>query len=190
MGQWIGIVVCSAPSHYLNQCWFIVNWTLKTNFGEIWIVIQTIIHKDAFENVVYEMAAILFRGRWDNEISTRPSGHLFRCKINQVSLLHQVHNCYNKLGVVAKSISACIWLLVIATYMFAIYPFHPCPTKLLNCHCGNAIFPVTVKQPCWIWITRWNIYLTMKQQKQVKHNKTRTIYGLYVWLYVWSAKCI
>ena len=25
--QWLG--ACSAPSHYLNQCWLIVNWTLR-----------------------------------------------------------------------------------------------------------------------------------------------------------------
>ena len=23
------LVACSAPSHYLNQCWYIVNWTLR-----------------------------------------------------------------------------------------------------------------------------------------------------------------
>ena len=30
-----------APSHYLNQCWNIANWTLGTNFGEILIEIYT-----------------------------------------------------------------------------------------------------------------------------------------------------
>ena len=25
--QWL--VACSAPSHYLNQCWLIVNWTIR-----------------------------------------------------------------------------------------------------------------------------------------------------------------
>ena len=30
-----------APSHYLNQCWNIVNWTLRTNFNEISIGIKT-----------------------------------------------------------------------------------------------------------------------------------------------------
>ena len=29
------LVAYSAPSHYLNQCWDIVNWTLGTNFSEI-----------------------------------------------------------------------------------------------------------------------------------------------------------
>ena len=60
--QWL--VAFSASSHYLNQSWFIVNWTLRNKFQ--WNLNQNtklFIHKDAFENVVYEMAAILSRGR-------------------------------------------------------------------------------------------------------------------------------
>ena len=34
------LVAYSAPSHYLNQCWVIVNWTSITNFSEILIKIQ------------------------------------------------------------------------------------------------------------------------------------------------------
>ena len=30
-----------APSHFLKQCWIIVNWTLITNFSEISIAIET-----------------------------------------------------------------------------------------------------------------------------------------------------
>ena len=61
------LVACSAPSHYLNQCWLIVNWTLRHNFQ--WNVNQNtklIIHENAFENIVCEMTAILSRGRWVN----------------------------------------------------------------------------------------------------------------------------
>ena len=38
--QWL--VAYSAPSHYLNQCWVIVNWTRGRNFSEILIKIQNI----------------------------------------------------------------------------------------------------------------------------------------------------
>ena len=49
-----------APSHYLNQCWIIVNWALKNklqwNFNQnSYIFIQ----EYAFENIICEMAAIL-----------------------------------------------------------------------------------------------------------------------------------
>ena len=50
----------SAPSHYLNQCWTIVNWTLGNKLPwnlnrDFWIFIQ----ENTFENVVWKMAAIL-----------------------------------------------------------------------------------------------------------------------------------
>ena len=61
--NWVSIG--SASSHYLNQCWLIVNWTLRNKLQ--WNSNQNtilFIHANEFENVVYEMAAILFRRRW------------------------------------------------------------------------------------------------------------------------------
>ena len=56
-----------SPSHYLNQCWEIVVWTtrnlLKWNPNRNpYIFIQ----ENAFENVVWEMAAILSRPQYVN----------------------------------------------------------------------------------------------------------------------------
>ena len=53
----------TAPSHYLNQCWNIVNWNLRKQ--NPYIFIQEI----AFENVVCEMAAILSRPQYVNKSS-------------------------------------------------------------------------------------------------------------------------
>ena len=68
----VQIMVCRlfAPSHYPNQCGYIVNWTngnkLQWNFnGNLYIFIQ----ENAFETVVCEEAAILSRGRWVNYIT-------------------------------------------------------------------------------------------------------------------------
>ena len=33
-GLWLAF--CSAQSHYLSQCWLIINWTLGANCNEIW----------------------------------------------------------------------------------------------------------------------------------------------------------
>ena len=48
-----------APSHYLNQCWNVVNWTLgnklQWNFNRN---SNIFIQENAFENVVCEMASI------------------------------------------------------------------------------------------------------------------------------------
>ena len=60
-----GLSPFSAPSHCLNQCWIIVNWTLRNKLQ--WNLNQNtklFIHKNASENVGCEMAAILSRGRW------------------------------------------------------------------------------------------------------------------------------
>ena len=51
-----------APSHYLNQCWNIVNWPLRNKFQ--WNFNRNsyiFIHENAFEKVVCKMAAILSR---------------------------------------------------------------------------------------------------------------------------------
>ena len=56
-----------APSHYLNQCWTIVNCTLRNKLQ--WNLDQNrkfFIHENAFEILVWETAAILSRGRWVN----------------------------------------------------------------------------------------------------------------------------
>ena len=48
------------PSHYLNQCWNIVNWTLGNKFQLNFHQNTTIlIEENAFENVIWRMAAIL-----------------------------------------------------------------------------------------------------------------------------------
>ena len=53
------------PSHYLNQCWVIVNSILRNKLQ--WNLTPNtkfFIHKNAARNIVCEMAAILYRGRW------------------------------------------------------------------------------------------------------------------------------
>ena len=55
-------VVLPTPSHYLNQCWNIVNWAIANKFQ--WHFNQNVyifIHENAFEIVVCEISAILSR---------------------------------------------------------------------------------------------------------------------------------
>ena len=61
-----------APSHYLNQCWNIVNWTPRNklcwNFNwNSYIFIQ----ENPFENVVWKMTAILSRSQCVNPKSRK-----------------------------------------------------------------------------------------------------------------------
>ena len=63
------LVAYPAPSHYLNQCWVIDNWTLRNK--PQWNSNQNTtlsIHENASENIVCEAAAILSRGRWVNAL--------------------------------------------------------------------------------------------------------------------------
>ena len=61
--QWL--VAWPALSHYLNQCWNIVNWTpvheIQWNLNPN---SNIFIQENAFENVVWKMAAILSRHQW------------------------------------------------------------------------------------------------------------------------------
>ena len=54
-----------APSHYLNQCWNIVNFSLRNKFQWNFNRNSSIfIQENAFENVVCQMASILSRPQW------------------------------------------------------------------------------------------------------------------------------
>ena len=56
------LVAWSAPSHYLNQWWIIVNWTLGNKFQWNFNRNSNIfIHENAFENVVCNIASISSR---------------------------------------------------------------------------------------------------------------------------------
>ena len=62
-------LVAWSPSHYLTQCWNIVNWTLSNKLQ--WNPNRNsyiFIHKNAFENVICEMASSLFRRQCVNTI--------------------------------------------------------------------------------------------------------------------------
>ena len=79
------LVACSAPTHYLNQCWRVVNWTLGNKLQ--WnsnrncnIVIQ----ENTFENVVCEMAAIMSRGRWVKGTCTDLIHNSMNCKKSDI----------------------------------------------------------------------------------------------------------
>ena len=66
-----GLVAYSAPSHYLNQCWFIVNWCFRNiiqwNFS---LQNKIFIQGNAFENVVCETMDILSPPQCINPSST------------------------------------------------------------------------------------------------------------------------
>ena len=97
--QWL--VAYSAPSHYLNQCWVIVNWTpgdkFQWNFNQN---TKLFIHEIASENVVCERVAILSRGRWVND---------YPCS---VSCIHLPSNLWCKHKPTIPSVTACCLIII------------------------------------------------------------------------------
>ena len=66
MRKWTGpslVQAYSAPSHYLNQCWIIVNWTpgnkFQWNLNRNYIIF---IQENAFENVVCQNGGHFVQG--------------------------------------------------------------------------------------------------------------------------------
>ena len=63
--RWLGyrLVAFSAPSHYLNQWWFIIHKSTVKTFSEVLIKIQNFDQK-TFCNVICKISAILSRSEW------------------------------------------------------------------------------------------------------------------------------
>ena len=56
---------CSAPSHYLDQCWLIVNWPLRKHpEGEIWIKIQNFHSWKCIWKCCLQKCQPFFQGKW------------------------------------------------------------------------------------------------------------------------------
>ena len=99
-------VAWSAPSHYLNQCWYIVNWTHGNKFQ--WNVnrkLYIFIQENVFEIVVRELVAILSRPQCVKDALAHHTG-----KLNFETHLH------TKNGLMIK-----------------IMDYHPCPCAC-RCH--------------------------------------------------------
>ena len=105
--QWL--VAWSAPSHYLNQWWNIVNLTPRNKFQ--WNVNQNsyiVIEENAFENVVWKMASIflglneLIGNKYNSHSSDscEPGSQLLSHStlLSQVSLGKWPHDLHYNLG--------------------------------------------------------------------------------------------
>ena len=83
------LVARSAPRHYLNQCWNIVNWTLRNKLQ--WNInwnSYIFIQENAFENVVCKMACILSRPQWVNSLAPGRFQFNFRWEIFKLTLVN------------------------------------------------------------------------------------------------------
>ena len=117
----------SPPSHYLNQCWSIVNWTLKNKLYWIFNRNHNIyIQETAFKNAVCEMVAILSRPQCVNitfcgtqmatddtvySILSQSNIHWFYCATQGTQSWQPISKLQNKGGEVSTHTTTwqCIW---------------------------------------------------------------------------------
>ena len=77
-------------SHYPNQCWFIVNGTVRNKFQ--WKLNRNsniFVNENALENVICEKVGILSKRRWDTGTGTVPGQQPWRICVNG---LHETIN--------------------------------------------------------------------------------------------------
>ena len=71
------LVACLVPSHYLNQCWVIVIWTIRNEIQ--WDINRNsniFMQENAFENVIWKMAAIK---SWPQCVKTHYTFLIYSC---------------------------------------------------------------------------------------------------------------
>ena len=110
------------PSHYLNQCWNNVDWTLRNklqwNLNRNYFIF---FQENAFQNVVYEMVVILYRLQCVNSIPAlvqimagppgqAPSHYLnhwwlfYRCMCASLGLNELMRSCGIQLRAISQDI--------------------------------------------------------------------------------------
>ena len=85
----VQVMACrlTAPSHYLNQYWLIVNWTPRNKFQWYFNRHSIIfIEENAFENVVCYFPAKLSRGRWVNQSAHENISYMFLSVVPQFAI--------------------------------------------------------------------------------------------------------
>ena len=81
------LVAYSAPSHFQNQCWVIVNWSLRNKLRENFNQnTKPFIHEHASENIICEKSATLLR---ENELISNQT--LFVLFVAEQSLMWIYH---------------------------------------------------------------------------------------------------
>ena len=131
------------PSHYLNQCWVIVNWTLwnkvQWNFNQN---TKLFIQKNASENIVCEMASILSRGRWVKEFLTLflsqsvwRTGDPVALKLEGSTLTYSLANVFSvmdALTCVNRTTTWRSWRLKSPANRLFVQPWHRLKTKEIS----------------------------------------------------------
>ena len=133
------------PSHYLNQCWFIVNWNLRSKLQLNSNRDSNILNEEnAFENVVWELSAIFSRSQCVNSLS--PSDPATSHYLNQWWYSLLLHICVTQHQWVNTG-TAFSWMKMIRCVIFYSnlthwgWVTHICVSKLTITGSNNGLSP-------------------------------------------------
>ena len=99
-------VTWMAPSHYLNQGWNIVNWTLGNKLKcSLKRNSKFFIEENTFENVVCEMLSISFRPQCVYSLGT--IGHVYTCQWTRSSLVQEMDFCLFSINPLSEPMLTC-----------------------------------------------------------------------------------
>ena len=111
-----GFVPWTEPSHYLNQCWYIVNWTLRNMIQLNFSRNQNIfIQEKALQNDICEMASILSRPQCVKPVvSTVPTDSLASSGVRTSAgmVMIKITACVHIAPSVKELIMSCIFSAV------------------------------------------------------------------------------
>ena len=143
----------SAPSHYLNQCWDIVNWTLRNKLQ--WNINQNsyiFIQENAFERVISEMSAILSQPSCVKKGGNGGTGWPHIClQILSNALYIIFYGMYSKILTVCFPLQTpCLqqksklteWTFNLCNHSFYIEYSIWCGTPGVSCMCSWLLFDV------------------------------------------------
>ena len=155
--------VWPAPSHYLNQCWNVVDWTpgnkLQWNFSlDIYILFTSFIH--TFENVARKMAAILSRPHCVEAIIVNEmclQGPQWCLTLRYTFLLWWSRSCYCSGTPMVSHLEIYLSLVVISILLLSRDPNGVSP-RGIPFSCGD-LDPVIVQGPQWCLTPRYTFLL-------------------------------
>ena len=163
------VSACSARSHYLNQCRFIVTWTLRNNLQ--WNLNQNTklsIHENAFENFICEMAAILSRKKLVNKIHTfnswRPGDGYCHTRSPLINSLAPGKLAWNFKQVIFKRIlvidSWCISCEIALIWMSLDFTDDRRQSHYLSQCWHRSLLPYGVTRPQWVQVMAGSLLST------------------------------
>ena len=156
------------PSHYLNQCWLIVYWTLRNNLQ--WNSnkkTKVFIHENASECVV---TAILSRKRWvNNSHNSYYTTHILHYSLNGCNAIYMLWNISQCPRQIRKSATFLLFHCWWVSLFMKILPHGDICIQW----CSYLLPDEAVDGGLWAIESHWAAYNTSVHPSIIAHGSTR-----------------